>query len=157
MDGVSTLLGCASHAVPSDLRVMAGQIRECHAEGAWLTRAELLDITPEVCSEYREACDCDTVIELETYGEGPEPLLLRWNVSAPFGEMFERLRSLSVWYGEEEAIDDEAGPDGVPRLLMSWYEPPPPADPRTAMRLPFCTSMTAISRLMLRRAASPSA
>jgi hypothetical protein len=71
--------------------------------------------------------------------------------------MFERLRSLSVWYGEEEAIDDEAGPDGVPRLLMSWYEPPPPADPRTAMRLPFCTSMTAISRLMLRRAASPSA
>jgi hypothetical protein len=130
---------------------------KCHAEGAWLTRAELLDITPEVCSEYREACDCDTVIELETYGEGPEPLLLRWNVSAPFGEMFERLRSLSVWYGEEEAIDDEAGPDGVPRLLMSWYEPPPPADPRTAMRLPFCTSMTAISRLMLRRAASPSA
>jgi hypothetical protein len=28
-----------------------------------------------------------------------------------------------VWYGEEEAIDDETGPDGVPRLLMSWYEP----------------------------------
>ncbi len=28
IDGVSTLLGCASHAVPSDLRVMACQMRE---------------------------------------------------------------------------------------------------------------------------------
>jgi hypothetical protein len=137
MDGVSTLLGCASHAVPSDLRVMAGQIRECHAEGAWLRRAELLDITPEVCSEYREACDCDTVIELETYGDGPERLLLRWNVSASFGEMFERLRSLSVWYGEEEGIDDETGPDGVPRLLMSWYEQPPPPHPEDRKALGF--------------------
>ncbi len=137
IDGVSTLLGCASHAVPSDLRVMAGQMREYQAEGAWLTRAELLDIVPEICSEYRDACDCDTVIELETYGEVPEPLLLRWNVSAPFGEMFERLRLLSVWYGEEEAIDDETGPDGVPRLLMSWYEPPPPPQPEDRRALGF--------------------
>lgn len=137
IEGVSTFLGCASHAVPSDLRVMAGQIRECHAEGAWVTRAELLDITPEVCSEYREACDCDTVIELETNGEEPEPLLLRWNVSARFGEMFERLRSLCVWYGEEEAIDDETGPDGVPRLLMSWYEQPPPPHPEDQRALGF--------------------
>jgi hypothetical protein len=67
----------------------------------------------------------------------PELLLLRWNVSAPFGEMFERLRSLSVWYGEEEAIDDETGPDGVPRLLMSWYEPPPPPQPEDRRGLGF--------------------
>ena len=45
VDGVSTLLGCGSHAVASDVRVMAGQMREYHAEGAWLTRAALLDIT----------------------------------------------------------------------------------------------------------------
>jgi hypothetical protein len=128
IDGVSTLLGCASHAVPSDLRQMAWARREYHANGAWLTRAQLLDITTEVCSDYREACDCDTVIEPETYGEAPEPLLLRWSVSAPFGEMFERLRSLSAWYGEEEAIHDETGPDGVPRLSMTWYEAPPPPE-----------------------------
>jgi hypothetical protein len=137
IDGVSTLLGCGSHAVPSNLRVMAGQMREYHVEGAWLTRAALLDITTQVCSEYRDACDGETVIELETYGEAPEPLLLRWNVSSPFGEMFERLRSLSVWYGEEEAIDDETGPDGVPRLLMSWYEPPPPPEPKDRRALGF--------------------
>jgi hypothetical protein len=137
IDGVSTLLGCASHAVPSDLRVMAGQMREYHANGAWLAREALMDIIPEVCSEYRDACDCDTVIELETYGEAPEPHLLRWNVSAPFGEMYERLRSLSVWYGEEEAIDDETGPDGVPRLVMSWYEPPPPPRPEDRSALGF--------------------
>jgi hypothetical protein len=137
IDGVSTLLGCASHAVPSDLRIMAGQMREYHAEGAWLTRAELLDIVPEICGEYRDACDCDTVIELETHGEVPEPLLLRWNVAAPFAEMFERLRSLSVWYGQEEAIDDETGPEGAPRLLMSWYEPPAPPQPEDRKALGF--------------------
>ena len=137
IDGVSTLLGCACHAVPSDLRVMASAMREYHADGAWLTRAGLLDITPEVCSDYRDACDCDSVIELETYGEAPEPLLLRWSVSAPFGEMFERLRSLSVWYGEEEAINDETGPDGILRLAMSWYEPPPPPEPGDRRALGF--------------------
>jgi hypothetical protein len=51
--------------------------------------------------------------------------------------MFERLRSLSVWYGEEEAIDDETGPDGVPRLLMSWYEPPSPPQPEDRKALGF--------------------
>ena len=129
LDGVSTLLGCASHAVPSDLRIIAAESRQYHAEGAWLTRAQLLDITHEVCSWYREACDCDSVNVLETYGDEPERLFLRWRIAAPFGEMFERLRSLSVWYGEEEAVRDETGPDGGPRLLMSWYEPPPPRDP----------------------------
>jgi hypothetical protein len=104
-------------------------MREYHADGAWLTRAQLQILTPEVCSDYREGCDCDTVIEPETYGEAPEPLLLRWSVSAPFDEMFERLRSLSEWYGKEEAVHDETGPDGVPRLSMSWYEPPPSLEP----------------------------
>jgi hypothetical protein len=44
------------------------------------------------------------------------------------GEVFGRLRSLSLWYGEEEAIDDETGVDGVPHLSLSWYEPPPPPE-----------------------------
>jgi hypothetical protein len=137
LDGVSTLLGCASHTIPSDLRVMARETRECHAKGAWLTRAQLLEITHELSSEYREACDCDSVNELETYGEEPERLLLRWSVSAPFVEIFERVRSLSVWYGDDEAIHDETGPDGVPRLLMSWYEPPPPPNPEDRDALAF--------------------
>jgi hypothetical protein len=137
IDGVSTLLGCASHAVLSDLREMAWAMREYHADGAWLTKAQLLDITTEVCSDYREAFDCDTVIEPEAYGEAPEPLLLRWSISAPFGETFERLRSLSEWYGEEEAILDETGPDGVPRLSMTWYEPPPSPEPEDRRALGF--------------------
>lgn len=41
---------------------------------------------------------------------------------------FERLRSLSVWREQDEAIDDETGPDGVPRVCLSWYEQPPPPD-----------------------------
>jgi hypothetical protein len=137
IEGVSTLLGCACHAVPSDLRLMASAMREYYAEGAWLTRAGLLDIIPGVCSQYRDACDCDTVIEFETYGAARAPLLLRWNVSAPLGEMFERLRSLSVWYGEEEGIEDETGPDGIPRVLISWYEPPPPSKPEDRKALGF--------------------
>jgi hypothetical protein len=137
IEGLSTLLGCACHAVPSDLRLMASVMREYHAEGAWLTRERLLDITPEISSEYRGACDCDTAIEYETYGDPLGPRLLRWSVSAPLGEMFERLRSLSMWYGEEEAIEDETGPDGILRLLISWYEPPPPPEPKDRKALGF--------------------
>jgi len=51
LEGVSTLLGCAAHAVPSDLRVEVLEMRRCHTEGAWLTRAELVEIAPEVSSE----------------------------------------------------------------------------------------------------------
>jgi hypothetical protein len=51
--------------------------------------------------------------------------------------MFERLRSLSMWYGEEEAIEDETGPDGILRLLTSWYEPPPPPEPKDRKALGF--------------------
>ena len=146
VDGVSTLLGCGSHAVASDVRVMAGQMREYHAEGAWLTRAALLDITTQVCSEYRGACDGESVIELETYGEAPEPLLLRWNVSSPFGEMFERLRSLSV-VGRKRSttrLDQTAS-----RLLMSCAEPPPA--PRTGERLAAYPRRLAGSRLVATR------
>lgn len=137
IDGVSTLLGCACHAVPSDLRLMASAMREYHADGAWLTRAGLMGMVPEICSEYRGACDCDTAIEFETYGEARVPILLRWTVSAPLAEMFERLRSLSLWYGEEYGIEDETGPDGITRVLISWYEPPPPPKPEDRKALGF--------------------
>jgi hypothetical protein len=137
IDGLSTLFGCACHAVPSDLRLMASAMREYHAEGAWLTTERLLDITPEISSEYRGACDCDTAVEYETYGDALGPRLLRWSVSAPFSEMFERLRSLSVWHGSEQAIEDETGPDGVLRLVISWYAPPPPPEPEDRKALGF--------------------
>jgi hypothetical protein len=139
IDGVSTLMGCACHAVPSELRLMASVLREYHADGAWLPREGLPDIIPELCSDYRDACDDDSVIEFEfeTYGEPRVPLLLRWDVSAPLGEMFERLRSLSLRNGEEEAIEDETGPDGQSRLIISWYEPLPPPKAEARQKLGF--------------------
>jgi hypothetical protein len=75
-------------------------------------------------SDYRDACNDDLVIEFEfeTYGEPRVHLLLRWDVAAPLGEMFERLRSLSLRNGEEEAIEDETAPDGQSRLIISWYD-----------------------------------
>lgn len=128
IDGVSTLLGCGSLSVPSDWRVQIGQTREVHADGAWLTRTELLEIASDLCLEYREACDDDRVVELDACGHPRELLLLRWTVTLSVAQMFERLRSLSVWRDEDEAVDDETGPDGVPRVCLSWYEQPPPPD-----------------------------
>lgn len=46
IDGVSTLFGCAGHSIPSDWRTLIGETREVEAEGAWLTRSELLEIAP---------------------------------------------------------------------------------------------------------------
>lgn len=126
IDGVSTLLGCGSVSVPSDWRVQIGQTREVHADGAWLTRSDLLEIAPDLCLEYREACDDDRVVELDACGHPRELLLLRWTVKLSVAQMFERLRALSVWRDQDEAIDDETGPDGVPRVCLSWYEQPPP-------------------------------
>jgi hypothetical protein len=90
-----------------------------------------------VARAYRDACDCDTAIEFETYGQARVPILLRWTLSAPLGEVFERLRSLSLWDGEEYGIEDETGPDGIARVLISWYEPPPPPQPEDRKALGF--------------------
>ena len=128
LDGVSTLLGCASHAVEADVREMAWAAREVHTDGAWFTRTQLLHLTTNLSCDYRSAYDGDTSEDIETFGETPERLLLRWRVSAPFGEVFDRLRSLSNWHGGEEAIEDETGPDGVPHVSISWREPPPPPE-----------------------------
>jgi hypothetical protein len=135
IDGVSTLLGCGSLCIPSDWRVQIGQTREVHAHGAWLTRTDLLEIAPNLCLEYREACDDDRVVELNACGHPRELLLLRWAVSLSVAQMFERLRSLAVWRDEDEAIHDETGPDGEAHLCLSWYEQPPPpeADDRHAL------------------------
>src|SRR5262245_35938329 len=128
IDGVSTLLGCGSRSVPSDWRVQIGQTREVHADGAGLTRTDLLKIAPDLCLGYREAWDDDRVVELDACDHLRELLLLRWTVSLSVELMFERLRSLSVWRDQDEAIHDETGPDGVPRVCLSWYEQPPPPD-----------------------------
>jgi SEC-C motif len=128
LDGVSTLLGCGSLCIPSDWRVQIGQTREVHANGAWLTQTDLFELAPNLCLEYREACDDDRVVELDANGHPRDLLLLRWTVTLSVAEMFERLRSLSVWRDEDEAISDETGPDGVPRLCLSWYEQPPAPD-----------------------------
>lgn len=129
MDGISTLLGCASHSIPSDWRTLIGEIREVEADGAWLTRSELLEIAPDLNFEYQAALEDDRVVELDAGGHPRELLLLRWTVSLSVAEMFDRLRSLSVWCGEDEAVDDETGPDGMPRLRVSWYEQPAPPEP----------------------------
>jgi hypothetical protein len=128
IDGVSTLLGCGSLCIPSDWRVQIGLTRELHADGAWLTRTDLLELAPDLCLQYREACDDDRVVELNARGNPRELLLLRWTVTLSVAQMFERLRHLSVWRDAHKAISDETGPDGVPRLCLSWYEQPPSLD-----------------------------
>lgn len=133
LNGISTLMGCASSAVAAVARQKAWVEREYQTDGAWLTTTQLLDVAIEVCADYREAYDEQTDLDMETYGETPEPRLLRWRVSASFGESFDRLRSLSRWYDAEEAIHDETGPDGVPRLSLTWYEPPPKPEYRHAL------------------------
>lgn len=125
-DGISTLLGCAARAIPSDWRIQIGQIREVDTEGAWLTRMGLLERVLEVCLAYREACDDDRVCELNTGGHPRELLLLRWHVTHSVAEMFDRLRSLAFSDDQTEVMDDETGPDGVPRLTLTWYEQPAP-------------------------------
>lgn len=110
------------------MREVAWAAREVHTDGAWFTRTQLLLLTTDLSCDYRSAYDCDANEDIETFGETPELLLLRWRVSAPFGEVFGRLRSLSTWHGQEEAIEDETGPDGVPHVSMSWREPPPPPE-----------------------------
>lgn len=129
LDGISTLMGCASSAVDAVARETAWATRQDHAHGAWLTATQVMDITTSICAAYREACDEQTALDMETYNETPEPHLLRWRVSASFGESFDRLRSLSPWCGTEEAFHDDTGPDDRPRLSLSWYEPPPPPEP----------------------------
>lgn len=133
LDGVSTLMGCASYAVTSLAREMAWVAREYHTDGAWLTTPQVLNLATEVCIAYREACDEQPDLDMETYNETREPHLLRWRVSASFDESFDRLRSLSQRYDAEEAIHDETGPDGVPRLSLTWYEPPPKPEYRRAL------------------------
>jgi hypothetical protein len=135
IDGLSTLLGCAAHSIPSDWRVLIGQIRELHTDGAWLTRMDLLALAPDLCFDYREACDDDRVCELDAGGHPREMLLLRWAVALSVAEMFDRLRTLSFWSGQHEAMHDETGPDGASRLCLTWYEQPAPpeADDRQAL------------------------
>lgn len=128
LDGVSTLLGCASQAVDADVRDMAWATRECEADGAWLTRSSLLSLTPELASDYRCAYDGEAVQDTETYGAEPVSLLVRWRVSTPIETAFWQLHPLCRWYADEEALYDETQDVDDPHLCLSWYELPPPPE-----------------------------
>lgn len=127
IDGISTLLGCAAHSIPSDWRILIGQTREVDRSGAWLTRRDLLALASDLCLDYRMACDNDRVCILSAGRHQWELLLMRWRVMLPVVEMFARLRSLTLRDDQTEAMEDETGPDGVPRLSLCWYEQPAPA------------------------------
>jgi hypothetical protein len=123
LDGVSTLLGPALYTMPSDARVEVRELRRFHSERLWLTRAELMDLAPEVCDQYREACGDDRVIQLDSLGEVREPLVLRWNLATSFDTAFDALRPLAIGGDHEEVLDIENGPEGEPRVMFTWYEP----------------------------------
>lgn len=132
LHGVSTFLGLAAYSLPSASRVEIRMFRQVHSDARrvysddpWLTRAELIDVGPDLCNEYREGFDGDGVLELDAGGDVREPILLRWTLAAPFGDAYERLRPLSVYDREKEAIDMGSWPEGEPSALITWYHRPP--------------------------------
>lgn len=137
--GVSTFLGPAPYTLPPDSRFELVDLRRGYSDVPWMTRAELteMDLAGDLCDEYTEACERGATSALDTGGDSREPLHLRWNMSTSFHEMLERLRSLSVCFGDEEAIDIENGPTGEPHVFMTWYRPGPSGE------RPDCT-MTAL-------------
>jgi hypothetical protein len=79
-----------------------------------MIRPELtkMDLAGDLCDEYTEACERGPVSILDTGGDAREPLHRQWTVSMSFDEMLDRVRPLSVCYGDEEAADFENGPGG---------------------------------------------
>jgi hypothetical protein len=129
LGSASTLVGAAADAIPSDCRFELRETRLAVTGAPWLMRAELMGMEWEVRDVYREALDRRPASELYRGGDASEPLHLSWTVAAPYVEMIDRLRPLTVCFGDEEAIDDEDGPEGDPHMLMTWYERGPSADP----------------------------
>jgi hypothetical protein len=116
-------LGPALYTIPSDARVEARELRRCYSERLWLTRAELMDIAPDVCNQFREACGHDRVVQLDSLGAVREPLVLRWRLATSFDAAFDALRPLAIGGDHEEVLDVENGPEGEPRVMITWYEP----------------------------------
>lgn len=125
LDGRSFLIGTATHAVPGDWRFELRELRDCYSEDPWPSRRFWIGSQWEILNQYRKAYEHRPLARLRALGTVSDPLHLRWQVSAPFVEALERLRPLTVCFGDEEAIDEENGPDGTPRMLLGWYEPGP--------------------------------
>jgi hypothetical protein len=133
----ATLLGAAAYTLPSDWRFKLVDVRRAYTESSWLTRDELVGMGAELCSEYRDAHDRDPLSMLATCGDAREPLHLRWTLSAPFSDAFDRLRPLTVCYSDGEAIDNEDRPEGEPSVLLTWCQRGPSADPDDWMMIGF--------------------
>ena len=132
LDGVSTLLGAATHTIPLDYRLEILQVRQVCGDAqrrgsgdGWLTRAELLDVAAELCETYCEAYEADRVFEIDTGGDSRDPTLVRWTVSAPFAELLGEPRPLSVSGSGGEFHELEIGSDGEPHALIAWYRTTP--------------------------------
>jgi hypothetical protein len=124
LGGVRTFLGPAPYTMPPDSRFALMDLRRAHSDVPWISRAELteMDVAGDLCDEYTEACERGATSLLDTAGDPRKPQHLRWDVSTSFHDMLERLRPLSVCFGDEEAIDIENGPGGEPHVLMTWYQ-----------------------------------
>jgi hypothetical protein len=125
LDKRSFLTGTASHTVPCDWRSDLRELRECYSETPWPSRRFWASSEWEVFSGYRKACERRPLAQLDTHGLARDPVHLRWQVSASFADALDRLRPLVTCFGDEEAIDEENGPDGEPHCLLEWYEPGP--------------------------------
>lgn len=130
LGGVSTFVGPAPYTMPPDSRFELMDLRRCYSDVPWISRAELseMDLAGDLCDEYTQVCERGATSLLDTAGDLREPQHLRWDVSTSFHDMLERLRPLSVCFGDEEAIDIENGPSGEPHVLMTWYRRGPSAD-----------------------------
>ena len=122
LDGRFFLLGAASHALPGDCRFELRESRQGQTGDPWLPRRFWIGYEFEIFSEYCDAYERRPVTRLAARGEVADPVHLRWQVAAPFVEVLDRLRPLTACYGDEEALDEENGPDGEPHMLLGWYE-----------------------------------
>ena len=128
LDDRSLLLGTATHALPCDWRFELREERQCYTDDLWHPRRFWMTYEGSVFSGYREAYEQPPVLQLHSEGTVPDPVHLRWQVSAGYADTLERLRPLTACYGDEWALDEEHGPDGEPHMLLTWYEPGPSAE-----------------------------
>ena len=98
--------------------------RRVHSDDPWLTRAELIDVAPDLCNEYREAFNGE--------GYGPRRPAETF-VSRPCCDgrwrrpsvRRKQARPLSVYDSQKEAIDLGSWSDGEPSAMITWYHRSP--------------------------------
>jgi hypothetical protein len=128
IDGVSTLLGPAPYALPSEWRVEAIEIRDAYVGPEWMAREDLEAADAEISTTYLKACYDDAPSRVLDRGtDAREPWLLRWRITTRFAETVDRLRALAEV--DEGHIRLSHGPDGAPHGFFMWSRFGPSGDP----------------------------